>query len=333
MSNHPSIGRTLNGNGSFWRALFGSQIIGVFGVLVVIVVVSHFLSPHFSTSYNAGIMMRTFAFAGLVALGQCLLLLLGELDLSIGAIAGLCAVIGGKLMVDAQINPYLAFGLCIMLGMLCGMINGIIVTTLRLNALVVTIGMTGIYSGANLVITEGKAIVGIPKVIHFLGQGDIGGIPMPFIILLVVGVIVTVLALCTPFGRYIYAIGNNREAARMLGIRVNFVRVSCFMIAGGLAALAGMLMVARLGSAQPSIGNVWVMASIAAPVIGGIATTGGIGNPIGALIGAAIIGVIENIIVLFGVSPYWQTIVSGAIVVLAISFDSISRNFLKKEGG
>lgn len=330
MNKHPSIGRSLNGNSSFLRTLFGSQIIGVFGVLAIIIVVSHFLSPYFLTSYNMGIMMRTLAFAGLVALGQCLLLLLGELDLSIGAIAGLCAVIGGKLMVDAQIDPHLAFGLCIVLGLACGMINGIIVTALRLNALVVTIGMAGVYSGANLVITEGKAIVGIPKVIHFLGQGDLGGVPMPFVILIGVAVVVTTLALCTPFGRYIYAIGNNREAAIMLGIRVNLVRISCFMIAGGLAALAGMLMVARLGSAQPSIGNIWVMASIAAPVIGGVATTGGIGNPIGALIGAAIIGVIENIIVLFGVSPYWQTIVSGAIVVLAVSFDSITRNFIKK---
>ena len=117
----------------------------------------------------------------------------------------------------------------------------------------------------------------------------------------------------------------------MLGIKLNKVRVISFMIAGLLASLAGMLMVARLGSAQPSIGNVWVMASIAAPVIGGVATTGGVGNPLGALIGAAIIGVIENVIVLLGVSPYWQTIVSGAIVVLAISFDSIHRNFMKKE--
>jgi ribose transport system permease protein len=190
--------------------------------------------------------------------------------------------------------------------------------------------MTGIYSGINLVITEGKAITGIPKDILFLGQGDVAGMPLPFVILIFVSIIITVLAICTPFGRYIYAIGNNREAARMLGIRVNRIRVACFMLSGLLASLAGMLMVARLGSAQPSIGNVWVMASIAAPVIGGVATTGGIGNPLGALIGAAIIGVIENIIVLIGVSPYWQTVVSGAIVVIAVAFDAISRNLFRK---
>ena len=315
---------------SMLRSLLASQITGVFGILIAMIIISHFLSPTFLTGYNLTIIMRALAFAGIVALGQCLLLILGELDLSIGAIAGLCAVVGGMLMVQAKLDPFLAFGLCLLVGVACGFINGMLVAGLRLNALVATIGMTGIYAGINLVATQGKAITGIPQSILFLGKGDIAGIPIPFLFLLAVAIIITLLALCTPFGRYIYAIGNNREAAQMLGIKVNKVRVICFMIAGLLASLAGMLMVARLGSAQPSIGNVWVMASIAAPVIGGVATTGGVGNPLGALIGAAIIAVIENIIVLLGVSPYWQTIVSGAIVVLAISFDSIHRNFMKK---
>ena len=315
---------------SMLRSLLASQITGVFGILIAMIIISHFLSPTFLTGYNLTIIMRALAFAGIVALGQCLLLILGELDLSIGAIAGLCAVVGGMLMVQAKLDPFIAFGLCLLVGVACGFINGMLVAGLRLNALVATIGMTGIYAGINLVATQGKAITGIPQSILFLGKGDIAGIPIPFLFLLAVAIIITLLALCTPFGRYIYAIGNNREAAQMLGIKVNKVRVICFMIAGLLASLAGMLMVARLGSAQPSIGNVWVMASIAAPVIGGVATTGGVGNPLGALIGAAIIAVIENIIVLLGVSPYWQTIVSGAIVVLAISFDSIHRNFMKK---
>jgi len=319
-----SLGKPL------WQRLIGNQIAGVFAILVAMIVAANFISPFFLTGYNGTIIMRALAFAGIVALGQCLLLILGELDLSIGAIAGLCAVIGGKLMVEVGMDPFVAFGLCLLVGTLCGLINGVIITAFKLNALVVTIGMTGIYAGVNLVITEGKAITNIPKAILFLGQGDIGGMPVPFVFLIGVGIIITVVALCTPFGRYIYAIGNNREAARMLGIRVNRMRILCFMIAGFLAALAGMLMVARLGSAQPSIGNLWVMASIAAPVIGGVATTGGIGNPLGALIGAAIIGVIENIIVLAGVSPYWQTVVSGAIVVIAVAFDAISRNFLRK---
>mgnify|MGYP004726371555 FL=1 len=135
----------------------------------------------------------------------------------------------------------------------------------------------------------------------------------------------------TPVGRSMYAIGTNPAAARMLGVRVNRVRVLIFAAGGFLSALAGMLMVARLGSAQPSIGDSWVLAPIAAAVIGGVPTTGGLGNPFGAILGAAIIGIIENIIVLAGISPYWQSVVSGAIVVIAIAFDSIARRYLRKD--
>jgi ribose transport system permease protein len=144
-------------------------------------------------------------------------------------------------------------------------------------------------------------------------------------------VIATFITLKTPFGRYMYAIGNNKAAARMLGIRVDRIRILVFTIAGFLSALAGLLMVARLGTAQPSIGETWVLPPIAASVIGGVATTGGIGTPLGAILGAGIIAIIENIIVLFGVSPYWQGVVSGVIVVLAISFDAISRRYIRKE--
>jgi ribose transport system permease protein len=210
-------------------------------------------------------------------------------------------------------------------------LNGLLVTGLRLHSLVLTIGMAGVYGGANLVVTKGVAITGIPSEISILGKSDVFGLPIPFLIMVALLILISFLAFKTPFGRYIYAIGNNANAARMLGIRVDAVRVCVFALAGFFSALAGMLMVARLGTAQPSIGDAWVLPPIAASVIGGVATTGGIGSPIGAIFGAAIIGIIENIIVLFGVSPYWQSVVSGAIVVLAISFDSISRRYLRRE--
>ena len=179
-------------------------------------------------------------------------------------------------------------------------------------------------------LTRGIAITGIPKEIQFLGRGDVLGLPVPFWIMIAALIVVAFLAAKTPFGRYMYAIGNNAAAARMLGIPVSRIRVLVFTLAGFLSALAGILMVARLGTAQPSIGETWVLAPIAAAVIGGVATTGGIGTPLGAIFGAGIIGIIENFIVLFGVSPYWQSIVSGAVVVLAISFDAIARRFLRR---
>ncbi|WP_119305911.1 ABC transporter permease [Cohaesibacter haloalkalitolerans] len=306
-----------------------NPLVGVFIALLVIFVISAVASPYFLTSYNMSVVARSLAFVGLITIGQSMLMMLGELDLSLGVIGGLCGVVSGMLMINLGLNPWVALLACLLLGAALGCFNGLMVTVLKLHSLVLTIGTAGVFGGANLVLTKGVAITNIPKEIQFLGRGDLFGVPMPFVVMLIVLIIASFVIMKTPFGRYIYAIGDNTPAARMLGIKVDTVRVLVFTIAGMLAALAGLLMVTRLGTAQPSIGETWVLPPIAASVIGGVATTGGVGTPLGAILGAAIIGVIENIIVLFGVSPYWQGVVSGFIVVLAISFDSISRRYIR----
>ena len=304
------------------------QLIVVAVVLLLLFAASSLLSPYFATPYNMTIIARSLAFTGLVTLGQAMLMLLGELDISLGAMGGLCGVAAGMLMLGAGINPFVAMILAILLGSLLGLINGFLVTSLGLHSLVLTIAMAGVYKGVNLVLTRGVAITNIPESIVFLGRGDVGPFPTPFVIMIALLVVVAVVAHRTPFGRYVYAIGDNSAAARMIGVKVNRIRLIVFVIAGSLAALAGTLMVARLGTAQPSIGDTWVLPSIAAAVIGGVATTGGIGSPIGAILGAGIIGIIDDITVLYGISPYWQGVISGMIVVLAISFDSVSRRYL-----
>ena len=190
--------------------------------------------------------------------------------------------------------------------------------------MVATIGMQGVYGGINLVITKGKAVTGIPADTQVLGKQSIGPIPIPFIICIIVLILILFMVKKTKTGRYIYAIGNSKEAAKILGIKVDRIRVMIYAIVGLISSLAGLLYVCRLGSAQTAIGEDWPMNSIAASVIGGVALTGGVGNPAGALIGAAVITIIQNIIVLFGVNSYWQSAVSGIVVVLAISFSSIS---------
>jgi ribose transport system permease protein len=311
--------------------LMRSPLAGVFVALAVIFTLSALISPYFLTSYNLSVIARGLAFVGLITIAQSMLMVLGELDLSLGVVGGLCGVISGILMIRLGFDPYSSMLLAILLGACLGLLNGLLVTVLKLHSLVLTIGTAGMFGGANLVLTRGVAITGIPREIQVLGRGDVFGIPAPFLIMLAALAIATFVMLKTPFGRYMYAIGNNQAGARMLGIRVDRVRLIVFVAAGAIAALAGVLMVARLGTAQPSIGDTWVLAPIAASVIGGVATTGGIGSPIGAIFGAGIIAIIENIIVLFGVSPYWQGIVSGAIVVLAISFDAISRRYLRHD--
>ncbi|MEO0385409.1 MAG: ABC transporter permease [Pseudomonadota bacterium] len=311
--------------------LLRNQVTGVLTVLLVIFLISSILSPYFLTGYNLSVVARGLAFVALITIGQASLMILGELDLSLGTIGGLAGVVSGMLMVQAGLHPAVSIPLAVLLGACLGFINGMLVTRLRLHSLVLTIGTAGIYGGAILVLTRGVAITGIPRDIQFLGRGDLFGVPMPFVIAILLLAVAIFITMRTKFGRYMYAIGNNADAAKMLGIPVDRVRVLVFTAAGALAAVAGVIMVARLGTAQPSIGGSWVLGPIAAAVIGGVATTGGVGTLIGAIFGAGIIAIIENVIVLTGVSPYWQGVVSGLIVVLAISFDSLARRYLRRE--
>ena len=309
---------------NIFNAIKRNKMTNIFLIFVFMIVIASIFSPYFMTAYNIRAIVREAAFIGIVALGQACLLLLGEIDLSVGAVAALSGVIGGIMMVKTPFNPFVVFFLCLLLGAFLGFLNGILVTGLKLSSLVVTIGMVGIFNGLNLTITKGQAILNIPEAIYFMGQGSVFNIPMPVIILILVFIVVMFIVKFTRLGRYMYGIGNNRETAKILGLPVQAVRIFAFSLTGMLSAMAGLIMVARLGTAQPSIGSDWALNSVAAAVIGGISLVGGIGNPAGALIGVGIIIVIQNIIVLFGVSPYLQTAVSGIVVVAAISFDSIT---------
>lgn len=308
----------------FWKSARKSSSFNIFIVVLVLCLTASIFSKYFLDFYNLQSLVRDMAFLGLITLGQALLLMLGELDLSLGKISALCGVIGGIFMVHLNINPYVSILLTLASGFAFGLINGLLVTKLRLNSLVVTIGTAGVFGGFNLVLTHGQAITNIPKSIYFLGQGYLMNIPAPFIIMIVIAIIVIFFTKFTKSGRYIYAIGNSREASLILGIKVDRIRTLTFAFAGLLAALAGLLMVARLGTSQPGIGASWPLNSIAGSVIGGVSLQGGVGGPLGALLGIVVILVIQNMIVLFGVSPYWQTVVSGIVVVVAIAFDSIS---------
>ena len=292
-------------------------------VLIIMFVIACIGSPYFLDVYNIQSLLRDLAIIGMIGIAQSLLLLVGELDLSVGKIATLCGILSGMLMIYAKINPWLALVCGLIFGIIFGLLNGLIITKLRLNSMVATIGMQGVYGGINLVLTKGKAITGIPEQIQFLGKGSLGIVPMPFIFCIIVLILVLFLVKKTKTGRYIYAIGNSREAATILGIKVDQIRVFIYVVVGLISSLAGLLYVCRLGSAQSTLGESWPMNSIAASVIGGVSLNGGIGNPAGALIGAAIISIISNMIVLFGVNAYWQQAVSGIVVVLAISFSSI----------
>ena len=318
-------------NNAIINALKKSNMTAIGAVLVIMIIIASVTSPYFLDIYNLQSLIRDLAFIGMIGTAQSLLLLIGELDLSVGKIASLCGILSGMMMVTWGWNPWLSLIIALICGLIFGAINGLIVSKLRLNSMVATIGMQGVYGGINLVLTKGKAITGIPENIYFLGKGNLGPIPMPFIFCMIVLVIVLFIVKKTKTGRYIYAIGNSKEAAKILGINVDKIRILIYSIVGLISALAGILYVARLGSSQSAIGENWPMNSIASSVIGGVALTGGIGNPAGALIGAAIISIIQNMIVLYGVNVYWQSAVSGFVVVIAISFSSISEILREKK--
>lgn len=313
-----------NTNNAFVSALKKSNMTAIGVVLLLMIIIASVASPYFLDIYNLQSLIRDLAFIGMIGIAQSLLLLIGELDLSVGKIASLCGILAGMMMVNYGINPWLSLVIALCLGIVFGFINGMIITQLRLNSMVATIGMQGVYGGINLVLTKGKAITGVPEDIYILGKGNLGPIPFPFIFCVIVLILILFMIKKTKTGRYIYAIGNSREAAKILGIKVDKIRIMIYAIVGLISSLAGILYVARLGSSQSAIGESWPMNSIAASVIGGVSLTGGIGNPAGALIGAAIISIIQNMIVLFGVNVYWQSAVSGIVVVIAISFSSIS---------
>lgn len=330
MKNNPALTKVIN----YFRK---SNIAGVTAVLIVMIIISSLVSNKFLTLYNFQIMVRALAFTCLVALGQGLLLLLGDIDLSVGAIAGLCGVICGKLAAEMNVNPYIAIMVGLLAGVFFGSINGCLVTGFKLNPIVLTIGTQTAYRGLNLVITKGRTITGLGQIkvygdksMTVFGEGSVFHIPWPTVIMVVVFCIIFFITRRTTFGRNVYAVGNSEETAKMVGINTSSTRIISYGICGVLAALAGILMSMRLASAQASIGEIWVLPSIAAPVIGGIATTGGVGSISGALVGGAIMGVVSNIIVLGNVNLYWQQVINGSIVVLAVIFDSFAQTLRNK---
>ncbi len=298
---------------------------GILAALVVLCLGLAVANPAFLSAYNLETLSRSIAFLAIVALGQTLVLITGEIDLSVGAIGGLSGIVAAWLMAWTQIWAGLAIAAGLLAGMLCGLANGLIVTVTGLSSFIVTLGTMGIFSGLNLVITEGQAIVHIKESVLFLGVGDLAGIPLPVVFALVLLVAVLLALRFTAAGRYIFAVGGNREAAYVVGIRVNHIRLGVFAVSGLLAGFAAILVVARLASAQPTIGESWLLPTISAAVIGGTALTGGEGSPVGTVIGAAIMVVLENAIVMLSISPYWQTVVIGGAVIVAVGVDVLRR--------
>jgi len=256
-------------------------------------------------------------------------LIICGIDLSGGSTACLGGIFFAKLMTETNVNPVLAILIVLLAGAAIGWINGIIITKLNLTPFIVTLAVSTISYGFALVITEGYTISGIAGPVLALGQGMLGQVPVPVLIFLFLCIVLSYVLKCTPFGRELYAIGGNASAARLVGIKVKAKKRMVYLLSGLLSTFGGIMIACRYNSGQPTIGETWVMNSITAAVIGGTSMAGGEGGVFGTFIGALLMQLLSNSIVVLNVSQYWEQVMTGGVVLIAVVFDalrSMSRN-------
>jgi ribose transport system permease protein len=295
----------------------------VLAMLVLVFIGLTFASEFFLTGRNLSNVARQISVVGIVALGQALVIIAGGIDLSVGSVIGLSAVTAA--IVSAMTGmPSVGIAGAIGIGMAIGFANGVLITKLRINPFITTLGTLSIARGAALLITNGNP-QRFDNWAAFLGHGKIGDIPVQFILLVLLTVLVWLFATRTRWGRNVYAVGDNARAARLAGIDVAKTRILVFTVSGSLAGLGGLLLGGMLTNANPNLGLGYELDVIAAVILGGVALSGGRGSIGGVVIGAALIGLLRNAFVLLNVSGYWQTITIGLVVILAVGADSLNR--------
>ncbi len=283
------------------------------------------LSPYFRTTDNAINVLRQSAVNALLSLGQLLVILTAGIDLSVGSILGLCSVAFAKMLKAGAPSGVAILG-TLALGLLLGLINGLLLTRLHLpHPFVSTLGMMNAARGAALILSGGFPISELPGPARWLGAGVMGPLPAPVLVVAVAYGMFYVLLRHTLFGRDIYAIGGNAEAARLAGIKVPGRLNAVYSIAGGLAALAAVLVAGRMNSGFPLAGQGAELDSIAAVIVGGGSFFGGVGTVGGTLIGALIMAVLRNGLNLLNVSTYWQMVVIGSVIIWAVWVDVLRR--------
>ncbi|HTX72653.1 MAG TPA: ABC transporter permease [Rectinemataceae bacterium] len=304
------------------RSLARGRESAIFLALVIIMVGITVFAPNFVSGENLYLISRQISFVAIVAIGELFVILTGGIDLSVGSVMGLAGVAAAGAM-KFGFDPVLAVLVGLLVGLLIGAINGALIAYVRIAPFIVTLAMLSFARGMILILTEGWPITEISKAFLPIGQGSFLALPIPLWVMAVVAVIAWFVLTKTAFGRRTYAIGGNEQATFLSGINVKAITFRLYMISSLCAALVGVILVARFNSAQADTGTGWELDAIAAAVIGGTSLMGGAGSVLGVLIGAAIMGVIRNGLVLMQVSPYYQTAIIGVIIVLAAVLDRV----------
>ena len=300
-------------------------------VLLILItgIIMSIASPYFLSLANFIAIARGFAMEGLVVVGMTMLLISGNFDLSVGSVMALAGIAAAWLMVGLDLPPALGLIGGVLVGGIAGMINGIVVTRIKVNPLIATLGMMAIARSCALGFTSGRPVIGVPMSFAWLGQGSFLGIPVPVWIMIVIVAGADILLRKGRALRQLYYVGGSEKAAKLSGIKVERVVFYTFIASGMFAALAGIISMARLTSGVPTAFVGVELRIIAACVIGGASLSGGEGTIAGALLGLIFMALVTNALTLFGVSIYWEGVVTGTILTLAVSLDMISRRKLR----
>ena len=292
-------------------------------VLIVLCSISALFTPTFLSSENLTNILRQVSVITIIAFGETMLIIAGMVDLAPGSVAALagCVAIGTYLATDSILLAILS---AVLIGAATGVTSGFVVTKYRVPSFIMTLAMMTVARGLVFIYTKGFPIYNIGA-ISYLGKGDLLGVPIPVLVMLALAVFSAVLLSKTRFGRYLYAIGGSEDAAVAAGIKVRRVKILAFVMCGVFSGIGGLLLMARLNSGQPAAGVGYEFDAITGAIIGGTSFTGGVGTISGTLAGCLIVGVINNVLNLLSVPSYYQQVVKGVIIVVAVVFDLRTR--------
>jgi ribose transport system permease protein len=311
------VGLGRRGSRVAWIRQAGVAI-GCIGLFVIFSVLT---STFYQPANLLDIMLQS-SINAVIAVGMTLVVMTKGIDLSVGSIVGVSSMVATSLLPQ---GVWLGVGAGLLVGLICGLINGVLIAKLKLPDFIVTLGTMSIFRGAALIYTDGKPIYGVDKTFRAMFAGDVYGIPAPVVFALAIAVLAYLMIRYTALGEQIVAVGGNEEAARLSGIDVDNVKICVYGLSGMLSSIAGFILVARIGAAEPIGGNGFELQAIGAAVIGGASLFGGEGNPLGSLVGALTLGAMRNGLTLLNVPSFWQFVATGVVVILAVLADQMTR--------
>jgi ribose/xylose/arabinose/galactoside ABC-type transport system permease subunit len=326
----------MNNQSTFFNN-FGGQLGSImkknvpFLILVFLLVLFSFVAPNFMTFGNLRTLIRQVSFSGISAVGLMFVMISGGIDLSIGSQIVFSNVLLAIMMVDWKLPPALAIPLILVVGTGLGAINGFLCIKLKIHPLIITLGTSAIFKGMGYIINQSRNIMGFPDSFRWFGQGYVWGIPVPVIVMVVVALIGSFILTRTYFGRRVFALGGNEEAARLAGVNINGMKVLLFMICGFISAITTVLLLSRVFAGQTITGQGLEFDCLTAALLGGVSFKGGEGTIFGLMVGIIIIGVLNNAMQLATFPDFSQTVVKGSVLLIAVAFDVYQKNRKAKE--